>query len=129
MIPDCLRSHLGLWVKGQVNTQQRSVMDVVGNLFLQLTFFFIANNFSLSPKITFLSRKTAVCACISTAVCACVDLYFSPLKGSGYPGSHAMPSMPSGGYPPQASVLEPHETWNHHRQDVPVWSPNMEVSI
>ncbi|XP_053531473.1 protein tyrosine kinase 2aa isoform X4 [Ictalurus punctatus] len=47
-------------------------------------------------------------------------------QGSGYPGSHGMPSMPSGGYPAQASVLEPHETWNHHRQDVPVWSPNME---
>ncbi|XP_058234354.1 protein tyrosine kinase 2aa isoform X4 [Hemibagrus wyckioides] len=47
-------------------------------------------------------------------------------QGSGYTGSHGMPSMPSGGYPPQASVLEPHETWNHHRQDVPVWSPNME---
>uniref|UniRef100_A0AAR2KUS2 Focal adhesion kinase 1 n=1 Tax=Pygocentrus nattereri TaxID=42514 RepID=A0AAR2KUS2_PYGNA len=44
---------------------------------------------------------------------------------SGYPGSHGMPSMPSGGYPAQASVLDPHETWNH-RQDVPMWSPNME---
>ncbi|XP_053348091.1 protein tyrosine kinase 2aa isoform X1 [Clarias gariepinus] len=47
-------------------------------------------------------------------------------QGSGYPGSHGMPAMPSGGYPAQASVLESHETWNHHRQDVPVWSPNME---
>lgn len=129
MIPDCLRSHLGLWVKGQVNTQQRSMMGCGGEFVSAVNIFFIANNFSLSPKITFLSRKTAVCAFISTAVCACVDLYFSPLKGSGYPGSHGMPSMPSGGYPPQASVLEPHETWNHHRQDVPVWSPNMEVSI
>ncbi|KAK3532460.1 hypothetical protein QTP86_018448, partial [Hemibagrus guttatus] len=47
-------------------------------------------------------------------------------QGSGYPGSHGLPSMPSGGHPAQASVLEPHETWNQHRQDVPVWSPNME---
>ncbi|XP_047664098.1 protein tyrosine kinase 2aa isoform X6 [Tachysurus fulvidraco] len=47
-------------------------------------------------------------------------------QGPGYPSSHGMPPMPSGGYPAQASVLEPHEAWNHHRQDVPVWSPNME---
>lgn len=46
------------------------------------------------------------------------------VKGSGYPVAH----VPGAGYPPQASVLDPHETWNHHRQDVPVWSPNMEVS-
>ncbi|XP_067282523.1 protein tyrosine kinase 2aa isoform X10 [Pseudorasbora parva] len=39
-------------------------------------------------------------------------------QGSGY--------VPGAGFPPQASVLDPHETWNHHRQDVPVWSPNME---
>ncbi|XP_026145150.1 focal adhesion kinase 1-like isoform X2 [Carassius auratus] len=38
-------------------------------------------------------------------------------QGSGYPGA---------GLPPQASVLDPHEAWNHHRQEVPVWSPNME---
>ncbi|XP_020355700.2 protein tyrosine kinase 2aa isoform X5 [Oncorhynchus tshawytscha] len=45
----------------------------------------------------------------------------------GYPGPHGMPAMPSGGYPPQAGVLDPHETWNHHRPgDVPMWSPNME---
>lgn len=69
------------------------------------------------------------CALVSTGVCACFDLYFALLKGSGYPGSHGMPSMPSGGYPAQASVMEPHESWNHHRQDVPVWSPNMEVSV
>uniref|UniRef100_A0A8C1XPM9 Focal adhesion kinase 1 n=2 Tax=Cyprinus carpio TaxID=7962 RepID=A0A8C1XPM9_CYPCA len=43
-------------------------------------------------------------------------------QGSGYPGAH----VPGAGYPPQASVLDPHETWNHHRQEVPVWSPNME---
>uniref|UniRef100_A0A8B9KHN7 non-specific protein-tyrosine kinase n=1 Tax=Astyanax mexicanus TaxID=7994 RepID=A0A8B9KHN7_ASTMX len=48
---------------------------------------------------------------------------------SGYPGSHGMPSMPGGGYPAQASVLDPHETWNHHRPDVPMWSPNMEVNM
>uniref|UniRef100_A0A8K9UEU8 non-specific protein-tyrosine kinase n=1 Tax=Oncorhynchus mykiss TaxID=8022 RepID=A0A8K9UEU8_ONCMY len=39
---------------------------------------------------------------------------------AGYPG-------PSGMYPPQASH-DPHDTWNHHRQqDLPMWSPNMEV--
>ncbi|XP_059364970.1 focal adhesion kinase 1-like isoform X9 [Carassius carassius] len=43
-------------------------------------------------------------------------------QGSGYPGAH----LPGAGFPPQASVLDPHETWNHHRQEVPVWSPNME---
>uniref|UniRef100_A0A8K9VF00 Focal adhesion kinase 1 n=1 Tax=Oncorhynchus mykiss TaxID=8022 RepID=A0A8K9VF00_ONCMY len=38
---------------------------------------------------------------------------------AGYPG-------PSGMYPPQASH-DPHDTWNHHRQqDLPMWSPNME---
>uniref|UniRef100_A0AAY4D134 Protein tyrosine kinase 2 n=1 Tax=Denticeps clupeoides TaxID=299321 RepID=A0AAY4D134_9TELE len=48
---------------------------------------------------------------------------------SGYPAPHGMPPMPSGGYPPQASVLDPHDTWNHHRpQDVSMWSPNVEVS-
>uniref|UniRef100_A0A4W5PJD5 Uncharacterized protein n=1 Tax=Hucho hucho TaxID=62062 RepID=A0A4W5PJD5_9TELE len=48
----------------------------------------------------------------------------------GYPGPHGMPAMPSGGYPPQAGVLDPHETWNHHRPgDVPMWSPNMEVRV
>ncbi|XP_031442494.1 protein tyrosine kinase 2aa isoform X19 [Clupea harengus] len=47
---------------------------------------------------------------------------------SGYPSPHgSMSSMPSGGYPPQASVLDPHDSWNHHRpQDVPMWSPNVE---
>ncbi|XP_051728146.1 protein tyrosine kinase 2aa isoform X5 [Ctenopharyngodon idella] len=43
-------------------------------------------------------------------------------QGSGYPSAH----VPGAGFPPQASVLDPHETWNHHRQEVPVWSPNME---
>ncbi|KAI1901583.1 hypothetical protein AGOR_G00035900 [Albula goreensis] len=47
---------------------------------------------------------------------------------SGYTGPHSMQSMPSGGYPAQASVLDPHDSWNHHRQqqDIPMWSPNME---
>ncbi|XP_048085952.1 protein tyrosine kinase 2aa isoform X13 [Alosa alosa] len=47
---------------------------------------------------------------------------------SGYPTPHSsMSSMPSGGYPAQASVLDPHDSWNHHRpQDVPMWSPNVE---
>ncbi|XP_051519057.1 focal adhesion kinase 1-like isoform X7 [Myxocyprinus asiaticus] len=40
---------------------------------------------------------------------------------SGFPGTH----MSGAGYPPQASVLDPHETWNHHRSEA-VWSPNME---
>lgn len=48
----------------------------------------------------------------------------SSIQGSGYPSAH----VPGAGFPPQASVLDPHETWNHHRQEVPVWSPNMEVS-
>ncbi|XP_030644261.1 focal adhesion kinase 1 isoform X1 [Chanos chanos] len=47
---------------------------------------------------------------------------------AGYPGPHGMPtSMPSAGYPPQASVLDPHEPWNHHRPgDMSMWSANME---
>ncbi|XP_035284877.1 focal adhesion kinase 1 isoform X9 [Anguilla anguilla] len=47
---------------------------------------------------------------------------------SGYTGPHSMQSLPSGGYPAQASVLDPHDSWNHHRQqqDIPMWSPNME---
>ncbi|XP_072561892.1 protein tyrosine kinase 2aa isoform X11 [Paramormyrops kingsleyae] len=46
---------------------------------------------------------------------------------SGYPAPHGMSPMPGGGYPPQASVLDPHDSWNHHRpQDVSMWSPNME---
>ncbi|KAK1173035.1 focal adhesion kinase 1 isoform X13 [Acipenser oxyrinchus oxyrinchus] len=48
---------------------------------------------------------------------------------SGYSGSHGMSPMPGGVYPPQASVLDPHDSWNHHRpQDIPMWSPNMEDS-
>ncbi|KAK7139548.1 hypothetical protein R3I93_016625 [Phoxinus phoxinus] len=43
-------------------------------------------------------------------------------QGSGYPSA----LVPGAGFPPQASVLDPHETWNHHRPDAPVWSPNME---
>nr|XP_046181846.1 focal adhesion kinase 1-like isoform X2 [Oncorhynchus gorbuscha] len=45
----------------------------------------------------------------------------------GYPGPHGIPAMPSGGYSPQAGVLDSQEAWNHHRPgDVPMWSPNME---
>ncbi|XP_058877257.1 focal adhesion kinase 1-like isoform X10 [Acipenser ruthenus] len=48
---------------------------------------------------------------------------------SGYSGSHGMSPMPGSVYPPQASVLDPHDSWNHHRpQDIPMWSPNMEDS-
>ncbi|XP_077086221.1 protein tyrosine kinase 2aa isoform X29 [Siphateles boraxobius] len=43
-------------------------------------------------------------------------------QGSGYPSA----LVPGAGFPTQASVLDPHETWNHHRPDAPVWSPNME---
>ncbi|XP_062395578.1 focal adhesion kinase 1 isoform X3 [Sardina pilchardus] len=47
---------------------------------------------------------------------------------SGYPGAHGVPHMHSGGYPPQASGLDTHDGWNHHRppQEVPMWSPKME---
>lgn len=49
----------------------------------------------------------------------------------GYPGPHAMPSMPSGLYPPQASGmgLDLHDGWNHLRaaQDHAMWNPIMEV--
>uniref|UniRef100_A0A8C9U2Y1 non-specific protein-tyrosine kinase n=1 Tax=Scleropages formosus TaxID=113540 RepID=A0A8C9U2Y1_SCLFO len=42
---------------------------------------------------------------------------------TGYPGPHSMSPMPSG-FQPQASVLDSHDSWNHHRpQDVPMWSP------
>lgn len=84
---------------------------------------------SLNDLLEHKNSCFVLCAFISTGLCACFDVYFTLLKGSGYPGSHGMPAMPSGGYPAQASVLESHETWNHHRQDVPVWSPNMEVSV
>ncbi|XP_042560654.1 focal adhesion kinase 1-like isoform X2 [Clupea harengus] len=47
---------------------------------------------------------------------------------SGYPGAHGVPHMHSGAYPPQASGLDTHDGWNHHRppQEVPMWSPKME---
>uniref|UniRef100_A0A8C9VJX0 non-specific protein-tyrosine kinase n=1 Tax=Scleropages formosus TaxID=113540 RepID=A0A8C9VJX0_SCLFO len=45
---------------------------------------------------------------------------------TGYPGPHSMSPMPSG-FQPQASVLDSHDSWNHHRpQDVPMWSPSVE---
>ncbi|XP_063041764.1 protein tyrosine kinase 2aa isoform X3 [Engraulis encrasicolus] len=46
----------------------------------------------------------------------------------GFPAAHgSISSMPGGSYPAQASVLDPQDSWNHHRpQDVPMWSPNME---
>ncbi|XP_041102444.1 focal adhesion kinase 1-like isoform X2 [Polyodon spathula] len=48
---------------------------------------------------------------------------------SGHCGSRGMSPIPGGVYPPQASVLDPHDSWNHHRpQDIPMWSPNMEDS-
>ncbi|XP_051991749.1 focal adhesion kinase 1-like isoform X4 [Xyrauchen texanus] len=63
--------------------------------------------------------------------------YPSPRSSDGYfpspqhagPHNHfqmsGFPGMSGAGYPPQASVLDPHETWNHHRSEA-VWSPNME---
>ncbi|XP_057210376.1 protein tyrosine kinase 2aa isoform X2 [Triplophysa rosa] len=41
---------------------------------------------------------------------------------SGYPGTH----VSAAAFPPQASVLDSQDTWNHHRQEIPVWSPNLE---
>ncbi|XP_056597841.1 protein tyrosine kinase 2aa isoform X4 [Triplophysa dalaica] len=41
---------------------------------------------------------------------------------SGYPGTH----VSGAAFPPQASVLDSQDTWNHHRQEIPVWSPNLE---
>uniref|UniRef100_A0A8C4SV41 non-specific protein-tyrosine kinase n=1 Tax=Erpetoichthys calabaricus TaxID=27687 RepID=A0A8C4SV41_ERPCA len=48
---------------------------------------------------------------------------------SGYTGSHGLSTVSAGVYPPQASVLETQDSWNHHRpQDHSVWSSNMEDS-
>ncbi|KAL2083901.1 hypothetical protein ACEWY4_019419 [Coilia grayii] len=49
----------------------------------------------------------------------------------GYPGVHGVAHMHSGGgggYPPQASGLDMHDGWNHHRapHEVPMWSAKME---
>ncbi|KAJ8415747.1 hypothetical protein AAFF_G00403040 [Aldrovandia affinis] len=46
---------------------------------------------------------------------------------AGYPGPHGLPSAPSGAYPPQANLLDPHDAWTHHRpQDAPTWSHGAE---
>ncbi|XP_039593028.1 focal adhesion kinase 1 isoform X11 [Polypterus senegalus] len=46
---------------------------------------------------------------------------------SGYTGSHGLSTVSAGVYPPQASVLETQDSWNHHRpQDHSVWPSNME---
>ncbi|XP_056335550.1 protein tyrosine kinase 2aa isoform X4 [Danio aesculapii] len=42
-------------------------------------------------------------------------------QGSGYPAAH----VSSPGFPAQASVLDPHESWNH-RQEPPTWPANAE---
>ncbi|XP_078397122.1 focal adhesion kinase 1 isoform X2 [Cetorhinus maximus] len=48
---------------------------------------------------------------------------------SGYTGSHGISSMPGSIYTAQASVLDAHDSWNHHRpQDIPIWPQNMEDS-
>uniref|UniRef100_A0A673G7V2 Focal adhesion kinase 1 n=1 Tax=Sinocyclocheilus rhinocerous TaxID=307959 RepID=A0A673G7V2_9TELE len=58
--------------------------------------------------------------------------YPSPRSSDGYfpspPHNHYQvgSGFPGAGFPLQASVLDPHEAWNHHRHEVPVWSPNME---
>ncbi|XP_063055838.1 focal adhesion kinase 1 isoform X3 [Engraulis encrasicolus] len=50
----------------------------------------------------------------------------------GYPNMHGVPHMHSGGggggYPPQASGMDTHDGWNHHRapHEVPMWSSKME---
>ncbi|XP_041044946.1 protein tyrosine kinase 2aa isoform X4 [Carcharodon carcharias] len=48
---------------------------------------------------------------------------------SGYTGSHGISPMPGSIYTAQASVLDAHDSWNHHRpQDIPIWPQNMEDS-
>uniref|UniRef100_A0A4W3JLG8 Focal adhesion kinase 1 n=1 Tax=Callorhinchus milii TaxID=7868 RepID=A0A4W3JLG8_CALMI len=48
---------------------------------------------------------------------------------SGYTGSHGISPMPGSIYSAQAGVLDPHDTWNHHRpQDIPIWPQNIEDS-
>ncbi|XP_043543746.1 protein tyrosine kinase 2aa isoform X14 [Chiloscyllium plagiosum] len=48
---------------------------------------------------------------------------------SGYTGSHGISPMPGSIYTAQASVLDAHDSWNHHRpQDIPIWPQNLEDS-
>ncbi|XP_038664669.1 focal adhesion kinase 1 isoform X5 [Scyliorhinus canicula] len=48
---------------------------------------------------------------------------------SGYTGSHGISPMPGSTYTAQASVLDAHDSWNHHRpQDIPIWPQNLEDS-
>ncbi|XP_067834566.1 focal adhesion kinase 1 isoform X2 [Heptranchias perlo] len=48
---------------------------------------------------------------------------------SGYTGSHGISPMPGSIYSAQASVLDAHDSWNHHRpQDIPIWPQNLEDS-
>uniref|UniRef100_UPI00398E4985 focal adhesion kinase 1 isoform X2 n=1 Tax=Pristiophorus japonicus TaxID=55135 RepID=UPI00398E4985 len=46
---------------------------------------------------------------------------------SGYTGSHGISPIPGSIYSAQASVLDAHDSWNHHRpQDIPIWPQNLE---
>ncbi|XP_069778425.1 focal adhesion kinase 1 isoform X3 [Narcine bancroftii] len=48
---------------------------------------------------------------------------------SGYTGSHGIAPMPGSIYSAQAGVLDPQDSWNHHRpQDIPIWPQNLEDS-
>ncbi|KAG9480724.1 hypothetical protein GDO78_012274, partial [Eleutherodactylus coqui] len=45
---------------------------------------------------------------------------------SGYPVTHRIPSMAGSIYPGQATVLDPHDSWNHWTQDINMCKANME---
>ncbi|XP_061074983.1 focal adhesion kinase 1-like isoform X9 [Conger conger] len=47
-------------------------------------------------------------------------------QAAGYPGPHGLAPAPSGAYPPQASLLDPHDAWAHHRPQDPTWSHGAE---
>ncbi|KAJ8290772.1 hypothetical protein GJAV_G00017320 [Gymnothorax javanicus] len=48
-------------------------------------------------------------------------------QAAGYPGPHGLPPAPPGAYPPQASLLDPHDAWTHHRPpDASTWSHGAE---
>ncbi|XP_060679795.1 focal adhesion kinase 1 isoform X1 [Hemiscyllium ocellatum] len=48
---------------------------------------------------------------------------------SGFTSSHGISPMPGSIYTAQASVLDAHDSWNHHRpQDIPIWPQNLEDS-
>ncbi|XP_064201963.1 focal adhesion kinase 1-like isoform X5 [Anguilla rostrata] len=48
-------------------------------------------------------------------------------QAAGYPSPHGVSPAPSGAYPPQASLLDPHDAWTHHRpQEAPAWAHGAE---